>query len=297
MTRDPKKTGKKKADILVQSWAKEATTDPDQINKWSDANPDAVPGMPTGAFLAFDLDLDLDDGKDGLTEYKALGLDPETALFAIDTPSGGEHLYFGNREVLSISKEVVSPGIDTRGCGGFVFALGTWTIFGEYRIKRGDLSDLQFGCLTEVPKPIRVALTKSKETVNQPSPGNADFETIRDALSYVSSDCGYEEWVNILMAVHHGTGGSKNGLALVIGWSAGHQTFTFKEVQTKWHSFGKKDGRQITVGTLFDLAEENGWKRSDPNDLPTDEDASGPLNLRDIDRMLGGRKAILPRYG
>jgi hypothetical protein len=300
VTRHPKNPHKKKAEILVKSWAKDASTDPVQINEWWDANPNAVPGMPTGDFLV--IDLDERDGKDGSAEYKAMGLDPEAALFAVDTPSGGEHLYFENSIGLSISQDNIAPGIDTRGKGGFVFAPGARTIFGEYRIKRGDLNDLQFGCLTQVPEPVRQALSKPKEPASQPVPGNANLEKVRDALSYVSSDCGYDEWVDILMAVHHATGGSKHGLALVFGWSAGHQQFTFKEVQTKWRSFGKKDGAQITIDTLFARARENGWQRANPDDLLTGDDVYGALDAETqaaIEELVGPiSEAVVPiRFG
>jgi len=285
VTRHPKNPDKKKADIPVK-WMNEATTDAKQINSWWDKHPDAAPGMVTGDCLV--VDLDDRDGKDGSAAYSALGLDPEDALFAVETPSGGQHLYFENPAKLRNTQNDIAPGIDTRGVGGFVFAPGARTIFGEYRLMRGGLTDIQFGYLTQVPKPVRQALAKSKEPASQPDPGNADIEMIRASLSYVSSDCGHDEWADILMAVHHATGGSKDGLALVIGWSAGHQEFTFKEVQTKWRSFGKKDGPQKTIDTLFARARENGWERADPDDLLTNNDVSGPLKLADIDRMIAG---------
>lgn len=275
VTRHPDNPKKKKAEIPVK-WAKEATTDPEKINAWWDKHPDATPGMVTGK--NFVTDLDIGEDKDGRAEYEAMGLDPEDALFAVETPSGGEHLYFDNPYRLTISKgddkRGIAPGIDTRGHGGFVFAPGSRTVFGEYRIKRGDLEDLKFGLLAPVPKKVRQALAKTVEPAEQPEPGHVDVEAIRDALNHVSSDCGYQDWTDILMAVHHGTGGSKHGLALALGWSAGHPQFSLKEVQTKWLGFGKKDGPQKTVATLFARARENGWDQADPNDLLTDEDVA-----------------------
>ena len=284
VTPDPEKPDKKKADIPVK-WMKEATTDAGRINKWWDKYPDAAPGMMTGDYLVIDLD-DRDD-KDGIAAYKAMGLDTEDALFAVETPSGGQHLYFANPAQLTNSQDRVAPGIDTRGIGGFVFAPGARTIFGEYRLKRGDLSDLQFGCLKHVPKPVQQALAKPKETPTQSTPGDADLETIRDALHHVSSDCGYNDWNDILMAVHHATGGSIHGLGLVIGWSAGHQRFSPKQVQEKWRGFGKKAGPQITADTLFSRARKNGWVQSDPDDILTSEDVE-PSSLEDLDRLVFG---------
>ncbi len=154
------------------------------------------------------VDLDQGESKDGASEYKAMGLDPEDALFAVETPSGGQHLYFANWDKLPNTQDQLAPGIDTRGVGGLVFAPGSRTIFGEYRIKRGELSDLQYGCLTPVPEVIREKRQRNEKAVSQQVPGHEDIETIRDALRYVSSDCGYQEWADILMAIHHETGGS-----------------------------------------------------------------------------------------
>ncbi|WP_170352516.1 AAA family ATPase [Ruegeria lacuscaerulensis] len=268
VTHDPKKPGKKKAKVLVKSWVKDASTDPVQINSWWDENPSAVPGMPTGDFLV--IDLDDRDGKDGSAAYKAMGLDPEDALFTVETPSGGEHLYFENSIGLSISQDNIAPGIDTRGKGGFVFAPGARTVFGEYRIKRGDLNYLQLGCLTAVPQLIFHALTKQKCEKEQSALGECDLDTIRDALNVVPNDLYYGDWIETLMAVHHATGGAEEGLALALAWSAGYDGFSIKEVQSKWRSFGKFEGNSITKKTLFMKAREHGW--DDPLALLTDAD-------------------------
>ncbi|MEP5201035.1 MAG: bifunctional DNA primase/polymerase [Paracoccaceae bacterium] len=131
--RDPKKPGKKKVQVLVGSWIKEATTYQDKIDEWWDMYPDATPCMLTGDFFVVDL-----DDQDGSAAYAALSLDPEDALFAVEAPSGGQHLYFENQEKLRNTQDDIAPGIDTRGVGGFVFAPGSRTTFGEYKITRGD---------------------------------------------------------------------------------------------------------------------------------------------------------------
>ena len=52
--------------------------------------------------------------------------------------------------------------------------------------------------------------------------GDADqtLARLRAMLDQIDPDCGYDEWCRVLMAVHHETGGSEDGLALVDAWSA-----------------------------------------------------------------------------
>lgn len=277
VTRKPGDSRKKQVTPLVSSWRTEATHDRKKINAWWDEFPDAVPGMPTGDFHV--VDLDDRDLKNGTAEYKALGLDPKEALFAVNTPSGGEHLYHNNNNALRNTQDKIAPGIDTRGHGGFVFAPGARTIFGEYRIKRGDLTDLQFGILSDVPEPIqRASQAGERELVtDHPEPGGHDLDTIKDALSFVPNDGGHDCWTATLMAVHHATGGSQDGLALVLGWSAGYPGFSLKEVQSKWRSFGKYTGTPVTVDTLFMKAREHGWNAVNTDILDDLDDAEDEI--------------------
>lgn len=288
VSRNPANPKKKRAKVLVKSWKDGATTDPDQINAWWDEYPDAVPGMPTGK--VFVVDLDVDDGKDGEAEFYGLGLDPEDALFAVRTPSGGRHLYYDGADGLTITQGTetkgIANGIDTRGHGGFVFAPGARTIFGEYQIERGELFDLKHGLLTDLPEVIRAALKKPKTepAENQLHPGLHTFAELAYPLSWIPNDGPHENWVRILMAVHHATSGSKGGLALVQAWSADYPGYDPKEVINKWRGFGKYKGAQITAETLFADACKHGWQRPlewNDDDLDEDELPSGDCLLSD----------------
>lgn len=270
---------KKSAKPLVQ-WGSEATTDPDTIKSWWKKWPDATPGMVTGE--VFVVDLDDGEGKNGTADYEALGLDPEAALFSVRTPSGGRHLYFAGQDDLTISGGKVAPGIDTRGHGGFVFAPGSRHLFGEYKVERGDLWDLKHCLLDDIPAPIQAALERAErdQPTDQPGPGEHDLETIKDALHHIPNDGSYDEWNECLMAVHHATGGSTDGLALVLGWSAGYPGFSMKDIQAKWRSYGKNKGSPITADTLFMKARQHGWNAIDADsilddldDEPEDQDA------------------------
>lgn len=92
-----------------------ATTDPNQIRdwwgKWSDANI----AIATGSNLVV---LDVDPDKGGTSNGRDL---PETIRSV--TGSGGEHWYMqGDGERVPNSVELVGPGLDIRGDGGYVLA-------------------------------------------------------------------------------------------------------------------------------------------------------------------------------
>ncbi|MEM9910283.1 MAG: AAA family ATPase [Pseudomonadota bacterium] len=266
------------------AWGSLASTDPDQIRLWWRKWPDAVPGMATGD--VFVVDLDDKDGKNGTAEYRKLGLDPDDAWALVRTPTGGQHLYFNGVDNLTISGSKAAPGIDTRGHGGFVFCPGAVSVFGEYTFERGDWFDLEHGVLSEIPAPIIEALTSAKSDAQPTKPGDYTPAELWPALEHVSSDTEREPWLEIVMAIHHATGGSKGGLALAQAWSArDYHAYDPKDVQTVWRSLDKKPGDRITADTLFARARANGWQTIDVDDILDDLDDPTPDD--DLDALLG----------
>ena len=85
-------------------------------------------------------------------------------------------------------------------------------------------------------------------------------ERVEDALQYISAEH-YDDWLHIGMALHWwdfaGDGGS-SGRYLWDKWSRTSPKFDSKTQDTKWNSF--KPGKGITLGTLFEMAKDNGWR-------------------------------------
>lgn len=81
-------------------------------------------GERSGVFVV-DLDVRPDEGKDGIAAFAALGECPPTLTVA--TPTGGRHLYFRNPPGLRVKTtgNVLAPGVDVRGEGGFVVGPGS----------------------------------------------------------------------------------------------------------------------------------------------------------------------------
>ena len=78
-------------------------------------------------------------------------------------------------------------------------------------------------------------------------------------LAAIDPDCTRQEWLRVLMAVFHETGGSDDGLALVDSWSSkGHKYKGIKDIEVQWRSFKTDVDKPIKVGTLIWMARAAG---------------------------------------
>lgn len=281
---------------------KDATTDLDRLTAWWRKWPDAIPGLPTGAVngvAVVDLDTDPAKGKDGEAAARALGITREDSPFVVRTPSGGLHLYFKHRD--GVTNTTGKTGLDVRGEGGYVIAPGAVGAQGAYKVAKGDLWEAV--ALDGLPR-FPDALTRPQEAPQEAESKSTGEHTTADLwgpLAAIPSDLPYGEWVRVLMALHHATGGTKEGLDLAAAWSAkDYPEATRKEVADKWRSFRGKP-KPVTADTLFAVAREHGWQVAGADDFD-DLDDSGPDDLDtlldepdDLDALLG--LAPPPDYG
>jgi hypothetical protein len=119
--------GKPPCGRLVPHGLKEATTDPEQINRWWTTEPDANIGLRTGD--VFDV-LDI-DGPDALASLEAimpLAVDPDEDPVIIGptvkTPRGW-HIYMAPTGRGNTTNLGGLAGVDWRGKGGYVVAPGS----------------------------------------------------------------------------------------------------------------------------------------------------------------------------
>lgn len=114
-------------------WGDDATTDTGAIESWWRRWPDAMPAIHLGRSGLLVVDLDRHEGgADGLAAWDEVNRG--VVAPAVDTPSGGRHIYFrqpegrahGNREGL-----LKGRGINIRGLGGYVVAPGALRADGE----------------------------------------------------------------------------------------------------------------------------------------------------------------------
>jgi Bifunctional DNA primase/polymerase, N-terminal len=109
---------------LTQHGLNDATLDVGTIEQWWKRFPKAMIGVRTGpqsGIFVVDLDCDSDSGLDGIAAFRELqngGTLPET--ITVQTPRGGEHLWFRWVDGITNSTSKLAPGVDVRGAGGYV---------------------------------------------------------------------------------------------------------------------------------------------------------------------------------
>jgi hypothetical protein len=108
---------------LTDHGFKDASADPATIRAWWARWPDALIGLPTGAWC-WVLDIDVKNGAPGVESLTDLERKHGTlpATITVRTRSGGIHYYFAPADGVGCSAGKVASGIDVRGVGGFVIA-------------------------------------------------------------------------------------------------------------------------------------------------------------------------------
>lgn len=86
-----------------------------------------------------------------------------------------------------------------------------------------------------------------------------DVAKLPALLGSIDPDCTRPEWLRVLMAVFHTTGGSDAGFALADEWSSkGNKYKGTKDIETQWRSFDGNVQRPVTIATLIMMAREAG---------------------------------------
>lgn len=86
-----------------------------------------------------------------------------------------------------------------------------------------------------------------------------DVATLSELLGHIDPDCGYQDWLNVLMAIFHETGGSDRGLELADNWSKKAKSYKGRaDIETKWRSFRGDVAHPITIATLIARARDAG---------------------------------------
>jgi len=68
-------------------------------------------------------------------------------------------------------------------------------------------------------------------------------EEVSRFISFIPPDCDYStEWLYVLMAVHHWSGGSNVGYSICENWCAKGAKYNKAVLLEKWQSFKKNDG-------------------------------------------------------
>lgn len=127
-----------------------------------------------------------------------------------------------------------------------------------------------------------------REQPSAPAGGEipVELEQLKSALDAIpnsgDAELDYDEWRNVMFALHHATGGSPDGLALAHEFSARSSKYdaAFLDNRVWPHIKGSHDGERgaITGRTILKLAREHGWQEPIEDDfeaLPVERGADG----------------------
>jgi hypothetical protein len=109
----------------------------------------------------------------------------------------------------------------------------------------------------------RTAPSQQREVASsaftQGETNDASLQKIGALLNSIDSDCGYDDWLHCIMAVHHETDGSDEGQAIVDAWSSKGQKYKgCREIENKWRSLKPDVATPYTIGTLIKMARAAG---------------------------------------
>jgi putative DNA primase/helicase len=83
---------------------------------------------------------------------------------------------------------------------------------------------------------------------------SAGLDELRNLLSLLDPECGYDDWITVGMATHHETAASPDGLGLWNEWSAkGTRYIGLQDLQSHWDSFGQSSHPK-TIASLRRMA-------------------------------------------
>src|SRR5215471_5449782 len=147
---------------LLAGWQEKATTEEEQLRKWWDTHPAAVPAIVVGRAGLVVIDCDRHPGgKDGIEAFNRLLSANDGKLADVPiakTANGGAHLFFKQPkgEPFGNRRGELPDGIDVRGVGGFVIAPGAVLADGKrWQIVNGRplLADaLEAGTIPALPQ-------------------------------------------------------------------------------------------------------------------------------------------------
>jgi putative DNA primase/helicase len=237
---------------LTRNGFKDATADKKQIREWWDRWPKAMIGMPTGAasgIAVIDIDLKPDEGIDG---HEFLPNWTTMSPVIAETPSGGHHLYFRSNSKVHCTTDVIGPGVDTRGEGGYVIVPPSSNAAGGYKFVTGDETCLK--ALSRLP-PFPADLLAKLGTRYTGRGGNtpeADPKLIAAAVAVIPNpDLGWDDWKKFGMAIWRATGGSPEGFTIFNEWSQKSDKYNDTNTKKAWDQITRSPPTRIGARTIF----------------------------------------------
>lgn len=111
-------------------------------------------------------------------------------------------------------------------------------------------------------------------------------DTLRAALDAIPNsgehELEYDDWRNLLFAIHHETGGSDDGLELAQAFSSRSSKYDAAKTERDWGYAGRRTEDPVTGRTILHIARQHGWQEPVEDDFDTIEpDDNAPKSWRD----------------
>lgn len=167
---------------LISDWNNKASSDQEVIAAWIKEFPNCNWGMACGPSGKIVLDVDPRHG--GEDSFFVLDIEiglPDT--FEVQTPSGGKHLYMNGE---SGNRAGLLPGIDIRGCGGYVVIPPSVIDGKPYVVAGGNVVAAPEALVLRIGK-------KAEEKALDPGVCNDNPQDVGRAISFLTSHPGAVE--------------------------------------------------------------------------------------------------------
>jgi len=286
---------------ILKEGFKIAIADKPTINqwwaKWPNANIGVATGQVSGIFVMdVDLPKDSNPDKDGMASFDKIeevyGKVPDD-VFAI-TGSSGRHYVFKYPGDIGRSSTNLWPGIDTRGDGGYIVVAPSNHISGKEYFWDAEADPLEGAELKPTPQWLIKKLGQKKPLAKAPENGTLlpaeEVKRIRQAFTYIPTD-DRDTWLKVGMALHS-TESGEQAYGLWNEWAGQSDKFDLADQRRVWASFKLGD---VTLGSLFALAKNNGWLPPTVNIRPQppieaygtgQQPNDNPLGLAEVDSEL-----------
>jgi hypothetical protein len=182
-------------------------------------------------------------------------------VYVETTQSGGYHIIFTGqipssaarrRSILTYGKQALFEIYDGRDSRYYIMTGRDAT--GDPGIRLQEFLEHFLNKYFTIEKPVnnhRQPRLNSTEGLE----GLSESEKARKALKFIDPDSFYENWLNIGFALRS----LPDGLQIWDDWSRGGGKYKAGECQRKWLSSSFHKSNAIGLGTLFQLAKENGY--------------------------------------
>jgi hypothetical protein len=283
---------------LTPNGFRDATAELSVVQAWWQRNPQANIGLAPGPSGLLIFDIDSPNAEETAGDLGLLGVRTLTAMTG-RAGFTGRHLYYkhpggriGNLRLglqggYLVRIDGSTAGLEVKADAGYVVAppsihpTGRTYAFSDPTLEAAPLPPKALECLRALMEPgtVLAALTSNPSRVAtdssptgepaplppdrsppQPNVGVRDAERWLNDLKPERSE-NYQEWLNVLMALHHQFAGSPDeseAVALAIQWSQKCGKYKDGDVEEKWASFGAEGSRsEITIRSLRHWAQQD----------------------------------------